>query len=66
MDNDWIVFGIPFVIAAVGTVLVLAGEGLDMPFSVTAGGLGIVIVGVLVLAGAIYRLPEPEEAEEAH
>jgi hypothetical protein len=29
-------------------------------------GLGVVVVGTLLLAGAIYRLPGDESADEAH
>jgi hypothetical protein len=65
MDRDWIVFGIPFLVVAVGTAIVLAGEEFHLGTVVTFGGLGVVLVGTLVLAGGIYLLPEPE-GEEAH
>lgn len=66
MDNDWITFGVPFLVAAVGTAIVLAGEEFHLPLVVTASGLGIVVIGILILAAGIYRLPEPDSVEESH
>lgn len=66
MDNDWIIFGIPFVMALVGTVMVVGSLRYELSMAVTVSGLGIILVGVLILAGGIHRLPEPDDAEETH
>jgi len=72
MDNDWFVFSIPVVLAVAGTAVVLAVEGfhihtvefLGMDLVLLAG-LFVVFLSVLILAGGVYYLPEPEGTGES-